>query len=190
MFPCAFSPWTPGIGDSHVFGWAIVGIYLAAAVACAIVGRRGGFPNQTQGRELLFWWLCAALLALLAVNKQLDLQSLLTAVARCVALDQGWYEDRRDVQRKFVLAVLAGGLLLVIVSGLWLRKTFARTGLAILGLGLVSTFVVIRAASFHHVDSLINETLLGLRMNWLLELPGPILILVAAVRTGRFRAPV
>ena len=184
-FPCAFSPWSPGIGDNHPVGWLTVAVYLGAAFGCMIAARRGQFPLQSQRRERWFWWLCAILLALFAVNKQLDLQSLLTSAARCLAVDQGWYDDRRAVQRGFILAVGAAGGLAVVACGLLMRGTFARTGPAILGLGIVSTFVVIRAASFHHVDILINQRVFGLRMNWLLELPGPLLVLWAALRAGR-----
>jgi hypothetical protein len=182
LFPCAFSPWTPGIGDNNFFGWLTVGVYIFAAYRCAVAARNGQFPPATQRREQTFWWICTGLLLLLAVNKQLDLQSLLTSVARCFAVDQGWYEDRRAVQRWFIFAVGAAGALTVITIGIAMRRTFARTGLAILGMGFVCTFVAVRAASFHHVDILIDTRVMGLRLNWLLELPGPLLILVAAAR--------
>ena len=63
-----------------------------------------------------------------------------------------------------------------------LRGTLARTGLALLGLVLVTVFVVIRAAGFHHMDVLIDTRVAGMRMNWLLELPGPLMVLAAALR--------
>lgn len=186
-FPCAFSTWSPGLGDNNLMGWVIVALYLLAAFASATVARRGPFPQQTQSREQLFWWLSALLLVLLALNKQLDLQSLLTSLGRCVAVDQGWYDDRRIVQRWFVVSVLTGGALIVTALGLLLRDTFARTGLALLGLGFVSVFVVIRAASFHHMDTLIDGRMLGFRINWLLEMPGPLIVLMASVFAARSR---
>ncbi|AZL60507.1 isopropylmalate isomerase [Tabrizicola piscis] len=189
MFPCAFSPWSPGIGDNHVMGWLTVAVYLVAAFSCAVTARYGPFPARTRRREQLFWWFCAVALVLLAANKQLDLQSLLTSVARCVAVDQGWYENRRMMQRVFILAVAAAGALGFLAGGLLMRGTFARTGLPILGLGLVCTFVAIRAASFHHVDILIDTRVLGLRLNWVLELPGPLLIWLASIRAGRQQRP-
>jgi len=185
VFPCPFSPWSPGIGDNHFMGWVSVAVYLAATFASLLAARRGTFPVVTRQREQLFWWFCCGTMAFLAVNKQLDLQSLLTAVARCVAVNEGWYENRRIVQRQFVLAIMAGGALSVLACGLWMRRTFARTGLAILGLGIVGTFVAARAASFHHFDRLIDLQLAGVRLNWLLELPGPLLILFAAFLAKR-----
>jgi hypothetical protein len=168
-------------------GWLAVALYLLAAAACARAALRGTFPAQTEDRERLFWWFAAAILLLLAINKQLDLQSLLTSVARCMAMNQGWYEDRRGVQVRFVWAVLGAGALGIVALGFLLRSTFARTGLAVLGLGLVCVFVAIRAASFHHVDTLIEGRWFGLRLNWLLEMSGPLIVLLASVRAGRLR---
>jgi hypothetical protein len=37
---------------------------------------------------------------------------------------------------------------------------------------LIVTFVVIRAASFHHIDRFIGQSVLGLRWNWVLEMGG------------------
>ncbi len=189
LFPCAFSRWAPGIGDNHLLGWVTVVIYLAAASACLTVALRGSFPAQSERRERLFWWLAAALLGVLAVNKQLDLQSLLTSVARCLAVDQGWYENRRIVQRQFIVLFMLVGVVGMAGAGTLLRGTFARTGLALLGLGFVCVFVVVRAVSFHQVDALINTWMLGIRLNWVFELPGPVLVLLAAF-LARVRRPV
>jgi len=69
-------------------GWVTVAIYLAAAVTL-VVAMRAPFPAASRGRERLFWALLAAVLRALAVNKQLDLQSYLTARGRCAAQHQG-----------------------------------------------------------------------------------------------------
>ena len=46
------------------------------------------------------------------------------------------------------------------------------------GTGLV-IFVVIRAASFHHVDEALGYRFSGLRLNWLVEM-GPLLLIIAS----------
>ncbi len=179
---CIFSVWSPKIGDPHLMGWVTVGVYLLAGLAAASVVRRDAFPPGTRGRERTFWTLSALLLLFLAVNKQLDLQSFLTAAARCMAQAQGWYENRRVVQLAFILMLAMAGVLALLGLRRLLRGTLARTGLALLGLVLVTVFVVIRAAGFHHMDVLIGTQIAGMRLNWLLELPGPLLVLVAALR--------
>ena len=58
---------------------------------------------------------------------------------------------------------------------------FRRFRLAFIGLFFLLTFVVIRAASFHHFDAMLGYEILGARMNWVLELTGIYLIVVAAL---------
>jgi hypothetical protein len=187
IFPCAFSPWTPNIGDANLIGWSIAAFYMAVAVFCARPARAAAISLPIQRREALFWWTCALVMGFLAINKQLDLQTLVTDIGRCFAVEQGWYEDRRDVQRGFLAAVVVLGVAGVLCCWLVLRRTFARTGLAVLGLGFVCLFVIVRAASFHHVDTFLGGSMLGLRISTLLEVTGPLLILAAAVRAGRRR---
>ena len=77
------------------------------------------------------------------------------------------------------------------------RSTTRRVGVAtvlagvaaLLGLGFVCVFVVVRAASFHHVDSLLGTWVFGVKMNWVLELPGPILVALVARRRRRTALP-
>lgn len=176
---CAFTRWSPGLGDNHLMGWVTVLVYLAAAFGSARAAR-GLVPVGPDGRERRFWWIAFAILLFLAINKQLDLQSLLTMVGRCHASLAGWYDTRRTVQRIFVLAVAAGGVASIGLLALLLRGILGRVWPALLGLGFVCCFVVIRAASFHHMDGLIGSTAMGLKVNWLLELPGPILVLAVA----------
>jgi hypothetical protein len=44
------------------------------------------------------------------------------------------------------------------------------------------TFIVVRAISFHHFDMFISTRVLGVRMNWVLELTGVFLVSLAAAR--------
>ena len=163
-------------------GWVTVGVYILAAASALLVAWRGRFPAETARRERIFWTLAAVLLLFLAVNKQLDLQSALTAAARCLAQAQGWYQDRRVVQIAFIIGLLVAGVMGLIFLAWLLRGTMRRTGLALLGLCVVTVFVLVRAAGFHHMDILINETVGGVRLNWVLELPGPLIVLLTAMR--------
>lgn len=182
---CAFTQWHWGLGDNNVVGWATVLVYLLAGLASAQAALALRGPDGVQRRERRFWWIAAAILLALAVNKQLDLQTLLTLVARCHAQLAGWYDIRRTIQREFILgvAVAGGGLMLVLA---WLlRGILGRVWPALLGLGFVCVFVLVRAASFHHVDSLLGTWVFGVKMNWVFELPGPILVAIAAWRRRR-----
>lgn len=179
---CAFTQWSPGLGDNHWMGWLTVAVYLAAALAAGLAARRLAGAGGADGRERRFWIFAAGLMLALALNKQLDLQSLLTMIARCHAHLSGWYEVRRLVQEGFILAVALGGLAALGLLAFLLRGILGRVWLALAGLGFVCAFVVIRAASFHHVDLALGRTLGGVRLNWLLELPGPVLVALVALR--------
>lgn len=186
---CAFTRWSPGLGDNHPVGWLTVLVYLAVAIASARAALRCG-RDGAERAERRFWWIAAAVLLLLSVNKQLDLQSLLTMVARCHAALAGWYDDRREIQRAFIWLVAGGAIAALALLSLLLRGILDRVWLALTGLAFVCGFVVIRAASFHHMDGLIGSVALGLKVNWLLELPGPLLVLAVALRRGKAAKPV
>ncbi len=179
---CAFAQWSPGLGDNNFMGWLTVVVYLVAGFSAGRVARRLTVVGPVTRRERRFWVITTVLLLLLAINKQLDLQSLLTMVARCNAQLSGWYDGRRVVQEAFIYLVAASAVVTMGLMTLLLRGILGRVWLALLGLGFVCAFVVIRAASFHHVDVLLGSTLAGFKLNWLLELPGPILVALVAWR--------
>lgn len=171
--------WTPGIGDPTPMGWATVAAYAAVAGLCAVAARRE--RASSDRRALPFWVGLAVLYVALGVNKQLDLQSLVTELGRINAQAFGWYERRAEVQVWFVGAVAlsgVGALALLSLTAPW--RSWAR---AIASLGTVSllVFIVIRASSFHHVDRWLGDRVLGLRWNWLLELSGIALTSVGAL---------
>lgn len=187
IFDCTLARWQPGIGDPTWQGWATVALYLVVSLLALRVAGRGAFPAATMLRERRFWIVVAVLMLMLAINKQLDLQSALTAAGRCMAKAQGWYQDRRSVQLGFLIALAGAALLLVVTILLALRGTLARSGLPALGLGFVCAFVLMRAVSFHHADRLLGAPMGGLRTNTILEWAGPLLIAAGALMIGTSR---
>jgi hypothetical protein len=185
---CAFTQWSPGLGDNSPMGWLTVMVYLTAASVAGVAAWAQTGQEALFRRERRFWIFAAGVMLLLGLNKQLDFQSLLTMIARCNAQLTGWYDTRRQVQEVFILIVAAGGLAVVGLLALLLRGIMHRVWPALLGLGFVSAFVVIRAASFHHVDVLLSSYASGVKLNWLLELPGPFLVALIAVRRVRARS--
>ena len=51
----------------------------------------------------MLWFGLSILLLVLGINKQLDLQTLLTALGREIAQENGLYESRREIQLIFVI---------------------------------------------------------------------------------------
>ena len=172
--------WSPRIGDPTPIGWLTVVLYLAAAYALWCVVRRLRTTGDDAGSETLVWSIFAILFIALGINKQLDLQSAFTEIGRVIASAQGWYDQRWIVQVYFVGLVTGCAATAAVVLLVLLRRAPAPALLALLGTAFVLTFVVVRAASFHHVDVLIGRKVLGLRWNWILEIGGIMIVLLAA----------
>lgn len=178
---CVDQSWSPVIGDPTFMGWFTVLCYFTASFASF-------FAGWVRVRDKRVWVLLGIFLLLLGVNKQLDLQSALTAVGRCLAHIQGWYDERRVMQSAFILTLLCVSAVVMVIALFRLRRSLHRVGLALLGFGFLVTFVAVRAVGFHHFDQFISAyTDLGIRMNWLMELGGIGLILVNAVAAIRGR---
>ena len=163
--------WQPGIGDPTVMGWVTVLAYFSVAWFAFVNARISrNKPSIAAHREVLFWVGLTVLMVALGINKQLDLQSLMTDIGRIAAREYGWYARRHDVQILFIGA-LATGALGFMLGLLWLlRNSLQRVSLAVVGLALLLAFVGIRASSFHGMDRLIGWEFVGIRMNWILEL--------------------
>ena len=172
---CVLQRWSPQIGDPGLTGWLTVLAYAACALLALAVWRR---LKGQRGR--VFWLVLSLLLAALAVNKQLDLQSAVTAAGKCLARAQGWYDQRRVMQVLFIGAVVAAALVLLVsmTASLWGRLRYNL--MAAIGLTLVLCFVLVRALSFHHFDRLIGTTNFGVTNNFLFENAGLVLIAVNA----------
>ena len=175
--------WSPGIGDPTVAGWVTVLLYFVAAAVCFRVGRHHGWSLARAERVL--YRLLALGLAALGVNKQLDLQTALTELGRMIAAEGDWYDERRAVQKAFIVAVALAAAVALAGAMVLLRHTPAATQLTVAGvLGLVA-FVVIRASSFHHVDLLIHADWYGARLNWVIEMGALLAVIAGASWRGR-----
>lgn len=181
--------WSPGIGDPTLMGWLTVALYLTAAMLTWRVAQSLGEEAKASRPDLLIWRGLALFLLVLGVNKQLDLQSAFTELGRVLAHLQGWHEQRRLVQFGFIVAVGGMALIAAIVLLAWARRVQGATRLALIGAIWLVGFVVIRAASFHHIDELIHSRVLAIKWNWILEISGIALIILAAWKRGAAQRP-
>ncbi|HXS18267.1 MAG TPA: hypothetical protein VN764_13810 [Polyangiaceae bacterium] len=189
-------------------GWFTAASYFVTSWLCLkCVGREKSGPTRSlvatlpalyrvvrkhwpavphRARRASIWAALGVLYFLLGVNKQLDLQSALTEAGRIVAWWGGWYEYRRLVQAAFILAILIATVLTGSVFLKYVRAELSHFALPLCGVLVTVSFVLIRAASFHHMDLLIRSAILGVRVNWVLELGG--ISLVALGATMRLRS--
>lgn len=186
--------WEPRIGDPTLMGWLTVAAYFAAAVLCAVTARtlRARLAPRELARQHLVWWATALLLVALGINKELDLQSWFTAVGRAIARRDGWIDRRRTVQAVFIAAFVTASLAATAAAAWRIRRSWREYGPLLLGLGCTLTFIVVRAASFHHFETFLDRRVAGARLNWVFELTGIGLVSLAAaarLRHARRRPP-
>jgi hypothetical protein len=164
--------WFAGIGDPSLVGWVTVGVYavgVALAARNAAAAQRSGVPTS-------FWFVLTALLLALGLNKQLDLQSWFGQTGRDLAMSQGWYGSRRAVQAVFIVLLGAGAVGALVWArrqwaGLWSEYRWVFAGVT-----LLLVFIVVRAASFHHIDEFIGVDLGVTTFGRALELAGIVAI--------------
>ncbi len=174
--------WTPGIGDPTIGGWVTVVLYFLAVISCWRAARNSKLSDKK------IWYAISILFLGLGINKQLDLQSALTELGRVLAFDEEWYAQRQIVQLYFIIGVALFCGWAVITLLVWARHAPFSTWLALVGTSLVIGFVLIRAASFHHIDAFIGSTVLGFRWNWILEMGGICVVLLASYWRKKYYA--
>ena len=167
--------WSSGIGDPTIGGWLTVALYFLAVWS---TWKTANFVNPSKEANL--WRAISILFAGLGINKQLDLQTALTELGRVVATEQGWYGERQTVQVWFIVGVALTCTSIGYVLLIGARKSPVPTWLALIGMMTVLAFVLIRAASFHHIDRFIGDRVLGLRWNWVVEMSGIAMVIFAS----------
>lgn len=168
--------WVPGIGDPTVIGWVTVAVYFVVALIslkATFLSQQNNLAkcNSRQDKSIkVFWLFLTFFLIALGINKQLDLQSLLTQIGRDIAKSHGWYKDRRLFQTGFIILIGVIGITSLTLLIRTYRNTCYSIKIALTGCAILFIFILIRASSFHHMDIFINMKLIGIKMNWLLEL--------------------
>lgn len=170
--------WVPGIGDPTFIGWFTVAVYFLAVIICF----KASLITKTNNSAKTFWLFLALILIVLGINKQLDLQTLFTLIGKNIAIEQGWYKDRRIIQVGFIIFI--GFLGVIGLSTLLIKNKSACAEIktALFGCVILFTFIIIRAASFHHMDVFINMKLIGITVNGVLELGSLIIICTAGFK--------
>lgn len=159
--------------DPSGFSWFIVAAYFAGALAA--------FAASRSGNDARFWLGVSLLLVLLGFNKELDLQSLLTEAGRNLTQAIGIYEQRRLLQGLFLLLLAGAAAFAVLRLARILHRSSAPARTAAVGIAILFAFILLRAASFHHIDDWVTVDIRGLRAGWWLELAGIVVIALSAL---------
>lgn len=173
--------WSPGIGDPTAWGWFTVFNYFVSAIMCIYASRN----DQNYSR---FWTAMAIFMLALCVNKQLDIQSLFTAIGREISVKGGWYNNRRVFQKEFIYALILLSTLFTISIAVILRKSSRYVIGSSIGLTILISFIVARASSFNYIDSALGLRFFAITLNHYAENLGIMIILINAGFAARKRA--
>jgi len=177
--------WRPTIGDPSFMGWFTVVSYFFVSILALKVCRLNSKLFCISRQQKQFWLIVSLIMLMLCINKQLDLQSLITEIGKYYAKKDGWYGARRTVQVWGIVSILSLISIGFIFFAFKMRAILKRNWLALTGLAFLLNFVIIRATSFHGMDILISQTFMGVKLNWALELLGIFCIAVSAIQIIR-----
>ena len=171
--------WSQEIGHPAVDGWITAAFYFAAAVNCWLVSRRLRGESPSGSREPRAWAAIALLFALLGINRQLDLLNAITELGRMLAVSENWYRRRRPLQAALIAVTAAVCAVTMLILLIRTRHAHPATSFALVGATLILGFVLIRAVSLHQIDRLISARFLLPRWNWIIEMGGIAMVLIA-----------
>ena len=167
------------LGDPSMVGLALTALYVAASLLMLRRLWLGGFHLPREG---LLWGVCTAILLLLTLNKQLDLQQTVIWTGRCVARAEGWFDQRLVFQRAFgtvILAAVASGVLVLI----WTCRTAIRANWGLmLGMGLMLGFIVLQIARFEQLSGGPVQAFVALKLHRAVEGAALCVLIWAALR--------
>jgi hypothetical protein len=180
--------WRPGIGDPYPLAWMIVALHFAAGCFCIAAVRQKQIDSESclDLRSKSFWIAVAVFMFCMCLNKQLDLQTLLDQVSDSLTKREGWREQRRTIEVVFVIACAVVSLVAAIATYYVARVRWRQHHLAYVGIVLLLTFIVMRAATFHRVAvPLTKLSFVRLWMSNGLEIGGSTLVAIGAYLATR-----
>jgi hypothetical protein len=172
--------WQFRLDNPTFLGWTVVAVYLGAAFCCGRVALKSS--GDSRHSFACVWWVIAAALTFLGINKQLNLQTLMIVIGRNISSAGGWYGARRRVQ--LIFAVVFALVCVATLIWFWRRygSFFRENHLMLAGVIVLVVFVVMRAASINHAFTLPIFGFKDDQWGWSLEIIGSSLIAAAALR--------
>lgn len=174
-----FLQWLKSAGDPTPQAWLITVGYFVAMGLCL---RAAHVSRRNAGADAGVWRMLAGVLGLFGLNKQLDLQTLLITVGRAGLSAEGWYGERRLLQKLFVAVLLLVAVGVMTWAAVRHGAFWRVHWLMSLGMALVLGFALLRAAEINHVEPDQPAAPFGPRWRWLIEAAGVILCSCGALR--------
>lgn len=148
--------------ESSLNGWGIFYVYLVAAWLC-LRNARGSVALATAGVRRVaqarsrrrFWGGLAALLLLLGISRQFDLQLLAASAMRSLLLVDDVYGERRGLQIGLIVAIGSFGLIGLLVALFTFRRAEGSVLAALVAATVLIACTIVRTISLHALDHLL-----------------------------------
>lgn len=174
--------WRTQRGDYTLAGWGITLSY-AVCVFFFIYCLKGVANHDAS--ERLFWRVLFMVVLLLCINKQLDLQMLITDIARTAAKELQVYEFRKPIQIKVISFFASMAIGLFCLVGMLVRQAHKGLLLALAGISVITGYLFLRLMSYHSVDAMLGRKLFIFSLFDVIEFLGILLIGAGVVWYGR-----
>jgi hypothetical protein len=188
-------------GHLTALGWTMFGFYLVAALlsfraaasarsqSSAVRNQQSVVNGQWSSSSGRVWLWLGVVLAVLGLNKPLDLQTWIIQLGRRIAGAEHLTAYRTELYVLFFLGFMLAIIALFAVVARRLREPIGRFvrqfPLAAVGCVLVCAYIVIRAADIDRVDLMLGFDLERIPFLWLLEAGGLLLVIVQALRAAK-----
>ena len=161
--------------------------WMVAGISCWKLGEKIELTDNNAFRERRIWLMISILLFALGISRLLDLQTAVADVGRSIAFFEGWYGRRRVFQLAFIAGVSLTCLVIARAFLIWARQTPFPTWLGATAAILVLGYALIRAASLHQIDVFISQKIFLFRLNWVFEMGGTAVVILASMWRWRAR---
>jgi hypothetical protein len=173
--------WREHRGDDSLAGWVLTFGYLLCALLFLCLKN----ASFTDFKEKLFWVSLFGIIVLFGINKQLDLQLLITDIARTVAKEYQVYEQRKPFQIRVIalFASLALGLFGLVSVLVW--RSHKTLLLALAGVAVIFGYFVLRLVSYHAIEEIMKQRYVFFSLYDVFELAGVALVGVGVLWYNR-----
>lgn len=168
--------WKLGIGDPTIEGWLICTLYFIGFIL-SLKKSIHVKDNCTISHKT--WTFVSLILLFLSLNKQLDLQTLISDTGRAIAINLELMEQRHIFKQAFILVLALFGIIFLIRYKENVVSFNKNYHLAFVGMVTLITFVFLRAISFHIFSDTLNNTLKSYHFFKALELTSILILLLS-----------
>lgn len=169
--------WLSESGDTTMWSWVITIMYFLVIIVSLFYTKK-----IKKEKEKHFLWVCISIFVFaMGLNKQLDIQILLTMIGKNIAWNYGLMDSSRTIWRTLAMVILIS----VFVLGSFIlykaRKILHKEIVSLAGVAILMFFTLIRVGSISHIalaDRLQNGIISRIHG---VELLGLVVILISLI---------